>query len=148
MWSMIAGAMALLCQFRRHAGRARLAGLVVAAAFSHWLLDALVHRPEMPVAGAASARVGLALGVEAALVVAGTALFLRGSGLGRARSSAIGALSAVILVFTVVGMTVAPPPPSATATAMAASSWVTLAVVCLLFAWLGKPLESPATPAT
>jgi hypothetical protein len=39
-------------------------------------------------------------------------------------------------VFTAIGMTVAPAPPSALA--MAGSSWITLVVVCGLFAWLGR----------
>ena len=145
LWSTMAGALALRWHSRLDAGRTRLAALVAAAVSSHWLLDALVHRPEMPIAGAASTRVGLglwnqlplALAAEGALVVLGLALFLRGSRLAPGKSIAIGVLSVLILAFTVVGMTVAPPPPSATA--MAAGSGATLAVVCSLYCWLGRP---------
>jgi hypothetical protein len=144
LWSAVAGVGAWAAWARLGAARMRVAGLVAAAVFSHWLLDALVHRAEMPLLGAASPAVGfalwdrmpLALAVEGALVVLGLALFLPGSGLPRARSSAVAALSLVVLAFTMAGMTLAPPPPSALA--MAGSSLLTLLAVCALFAWLGR----------
>lgn len=143
-WAAVAAGFAAMFHSRRYPGRALLAALVAGAVFSHWLLDALVHRPELPLAGAGSVRVGLALwnslpwalGVEAALVALGLALFLRGSALARGKATAIGVLVLVVLAFTVAGMTVAPPPPSAPA--MAGTSLVTLAAVCLLFAWLDR----------
>ena len=129
----------------------RAAALIAAAVFSHWLLDALVHQPEMPLAGARSIKVGLALcqsmpaalAIESAIVVAGLWLFMPGSGLSRGKSLALAALVLLVLVFTVVGMTIAPPPPSALA--MAGSSLVTLVVVCALACWLGRlPSERQA----
>lgn len=42
-------------------GRFRSAALVGAAVFSHWLLDALVHVPELPLLGADSTKVDLGL---------------------------------------------------------------------------------------
>jgi Sec-independent protein secretion pathway component TatC len=118
--------------------------LIAAAVFSHWILDALVHRPEMPVAGSASAKVGLglwdrmpiALLIEAAIVVFGLALFLRRSNLSRQRSIALVILTSAILLFTGIGMTLTPPPPSATA--MAASSLITLIVIAALYGWIGR----------
>jgi membrane-bound metal-dependent hydrolase YbcI (DUF457 family) len=144
VWSVMAAALALAWYSRLGRARWRAAVLVAAAVFSHWLLDALVHRPEMPLAGDSSAMVGLALwdnlpvalAVEAACVALGLYLFLAGSKLARGRAIGLGALSLVILAFTVIGMTVTPPPPSALA--MAGSSLVTLAVVCALVAWLGR----------
>jgi hypothetical protein len=140
-WSMLAGTLARLA----YPGlKAASAALVAAAVFSHWLLDALVHRPEMPLAGDTSVKVGLALWgsmpvalvVEAAIVALGLFVYLPGSGLARGKLISLAALSLVILAFTAVGMTVAPPPPSAVA--MAGSSLLTLVVVCGLFAWLGR----------
>jgi hypothetical protein len=118
--------------------------LVAAAVASHWLLDALVHRPEMPLGGSASPAVGLglwdhmpaALVIEGAILVGGMFAFIPASGLSRWKSLALTLLCLAILVFTVAGMTVAPPPPSAFA--MAASSLATLLVLCVLVAWLGK----------
>jgi hypothetical protein len=46
------------------------------------------------------------------------------------------ALSLLILAFTILGMTLAPAPPSAIA--MAASSLATPIVVCALYCWLGR----------
>lgn len=129
----------------------RAAALVAVAVFSHWLLDALVHVPELPLMGEGSVKVGLAfwqnmpvaLTAEAVIVVAGLCLFLPGSSLSRARRLSLTALSLLILGFTVVGMTVAPPPPSVLT--MAGISLVTLLVVCVLICWLGRlPNERPA----
>lgn len=125
-------------------GRLRAGALLAAAVLSHWLLDLLVHRPELPLAGLASPRLGLglwdhmplALLVEGAIVLIGLGLFVPGSGLTRARSIALALLVLIVLAFTVLGMTVAPPPPSVQA--MAGSSLGTLAVLCLLAGWFGR----------
>lgn len=150
-WSVLAAAGAWAACARLGAVRARAAMFVAAAVFSHWLLDALVHRPEMPLIGATSRMVGVglwddmavALLVEAAITVFGIFLFFRGSKLSLGKSFALAALSLAMLAFTVLGMTFAPPPPSAFA--MAGSSLVTLVLVCALFAWLGRlPRERQA----
>lgn len=143
VWSALAGTTAYLCYARLNDARLRAAAFVAAAVFSHWLLDALVHVPEMPLAGAASTKVGLglwqhmpaALVVEAGIVAAGLWLFLPGADLPRARKRWLAALVLAVLAFTVAGMTLAPAPPSATA--MAASSLIAIAVICALAWWLG-----------
>ena len=143
-WSALAGIATFLWYPRLMPAKARAAALVAAAVFSHWLLDALVHAPELPIAGAGSAKVGLglwnamaaAIVVEAFIAVAGLYLFVPGASMSRARKVGLSVLCLLILVFTVAGMTVAPPPPSAAA--MAASSLATLAVICVLAGWLGR----------
>jgi len=148
-WSVLAGAAAFAAYGRLGTARIRVAALLAAAVFSHWLLDALVHRPEMPLAGAGSARVGvglwqnmpMALAVEAAIVVVGLGLFLRGCHLSRGRRAALAMLTLIVLAFTVVGMTMAPPPPSPQA--MAASSLALLVLVCALTGWLARPPGGP-----
>ena len=145
LWSALGGAAGLLAY--AHLSRAKwgAAALIFAAVFSHWVLDALVHGAELPLAGAASPRIGLglwnampiALLVEAAIVVAGLWLFMRGSALSRGRSIALGVMSLLLLAFTIVGMTIAPPPPSSVA--MAGSSLATVVGVCALACWLGRP---------
>ena len=123
----------------------RVALLVAAAVWSHWALDAIVHVAELPVAGAESTRVGLglwehmpmALGLESLLLIAGAALYVTRAGLGRGRTVGIAAVAGVTLVMTIAGMTVAPPPPSVPA--MAASSVVTLGIVCVLIYVLARP---------
>lgn len=126
------------------ASRVRAAMLVAATVFSHWLLDALVHRPELPIAGAGSATVGLALwqsmplalAIEALVLLGGLLLFLPGASFTPARKSWLATLCFLVLVFTVVGMTVAPAPPSVAA--MASSSLITTAMVCSLVYWLAR----------
>jgi hypothetical protein len=143
-WSALAAAFAWGLRRDR-----KLAVLLAAAVFSHWVLDFLVHRPELPVAGASSRALGLALWdqmplallLEATITVAGVALFLAGSGWPRARARALAGFVGVTLAFTVIGMTAAPAPPSAAA--MAATSLATLAVVCGVIAWLAR---RPAPP--
>ena len=143
-WSVVAGAAGFYWYAHLGVARWSVAAMIAAAVFSHWLLDALIHRPELPLAGASSVKLGLglwqcmptALAIEAAIVVAGLLLFVSGSTLSRGKVIALAALSVLILIFTVVGMKIAPPPPSAMA--MAGSSLVTLVVVCALFCWLGK----------
>lgn len=143
-WSALAGAAVFAGSAHPNAVRWRVAGLVAAAVLSHWLLDTLVHRAEIPLAGAGSATVGLglwesmplALTVEAAIVAVGLWLFVSGSSLARGRLAALAVLVLVALLFTALGMTIAPAPPSVAA--MAASSLITLAVVCALCLWLGR----------
>ncbi len=144
IWSVLAGAVGFASFTFLRAGRIRAAILIAAAVLSHWLLDALVHQPEMPLAGEGSPEVGMGLwnsmpvglGIEAGIVVLGLLLFMSGTTLSRRRSIMLATLCIIVLVFTIAGMTIAPPPPSARA--MAASSLVTLVVVCALAFWLGR----------
>jgi hypothetical protein len=144
VWSALAGALALWLCVRLRQGRWRAGLLVAAAVCSHWWLDALVHRSEMPLAGETSATVGLALwnrmpaalAVEAGIAALGLYLFLRGCGLARGRPVGFAVLGVLVIAFTVVGMTVAPAPSSVRA--MAVSSLTTLALVTALFVWLGR----------
>lgn len=142
-WSAAAAGMVLI--LRSGPGRSRAAALIGAAGLSHWVLDALVHRPELPLEGPGSRPVGLALwndmpaalAVESTLVLVGVACwFTFDSGSGPYRRIALGTLTAVVMIFTAIGMTVAPAPPSSIA--MAASSLATLAAICALALWLGK----------
>ncbi len=143
-WSVLAAGVTFAWLRRQTAWRMRAALLVGAAVFSHWLLDALVHVPEMPLAGAESAKVGLglwqsmpvAMAVEGMIVALGLWLFLPDAGLPRARMLGLLALCVVVFLLTIAGMTIAPPPPSVTA--MAASSLATIVVVSAVLGWLGR----------
>lgn len=81
VWSVV-GALAYLLRRQRRSWQ--VASLVGAAVFSHWLLDGLVHRPDLPLYDDAI-KVGLglwdfpvpALILEAALLFAGMWLYLR-----------------------------------------------------------------------
>jgi membrane-bound metal-dependent hydrolase YbcI (DUF457 family) len=142
-WSALAGIATFLWYPRLNQAKLSAAALVSAAVFSHWLLDALVHAPELPVVGATSTKVGLglwqtmpvALAIEAFIALAGLYLFVSGASLSRAKRLSLSVLSVLIVGATVAGMTVAPPPPSAVA--MAASSLGTIVLVSALAGWLG-----------
>ena len=144
LWAVLAGVVGYVFYSASQSVKRRVAVLVAAAVFSHWLLDALVHQPEMSLAGAKSPMLGFALWqnmpvallVEAALVGVGLYLFVPASGWSRGKCIALIVLSLVLLAFTVAGMTIAPAPPSALA--MASSSLGTVAAVCALFCWLGR----------
>jgi hypothetical protein len=111
VWSAVAGAAAFISYAHLQAAKWRAAALIATAVFSHWLLDVLVHRPELPLAGADSLKLGIelsrsmavALVAEAAIVVVGIYLFVSGSRLPRAKSVALVVMSLVVLAFTVAG---------------------------------------------
>jgi hypothetical protein len=112
-----------------YAGRrsVRAAVVLALAVLSHWLLDLLVHEPDLPLAPTGPARVGLGLWwwpvpellVELAIFAVGAALYLRVT---RARDG-VGRWGLwTLLAFLVVvhlGNTWGPPPPSAEAVAWA-----------------------------
>jgi hypothetical protein len=80
VWGLAFGAVYFAAR-RYRAGAVILGGLVV----SHWVLDFLTHRPDLPLAPGSDARVGLGLWnsvpatviVEGALFAAGVALYAR-----------------------------------------------------------------------
>jgi membrane-bound metal-dependent hydrolase YbcI (DUF457 family) len=106
----------------------RRGALVLAAGvFSHWILDFVTHRPDMPLYPGGSLLVGLGLWnslpgtlvVETAMFVAGVAIYSRTT---RARNRA-GALSwwslVGFLAVLYLGNVFGPPPPSVTAVVVA-----------------------------
>jgi membrane-bound metal-dependent hydrolase YbcI (DUF457 family) len=114
------------------------AALIIAAlVLSHWLLDFLTHRPDMPLSLGESQRVGLGLWnsvpatvvVEGLLFVAGVALYMRTTqaidSVGRWALWSLVAFLVVIYIANIFG----PPPPSG-----AAVAWTALAM-WLLVAW-------------
>lgn len=147
LWSAAATLLSYRLLARGATGRVATALWIGAAVFSHWLLDALVHVPELPLVGSASAHVGLglwrhmplALGVESLLVLLGLWLFLRGCGLSRPRRWTLATLALLALVFTILGMTVAPAPPSAQA--MAFSSLLVITLLCAAAWWSGRTAQ-------
>ena len=139
-WSVV-GFLAYRFAFRPASTRA--AAIVGAAVFSHWVLDFLVHRPDLPLYDN-TAKVGLglwnlpavALGLEAALLFGGMWLYFR---LGIARRTAM-------LVFGVVMLAIQSyvffGPPPASDKAAAATALVSYAV----FAAVIRALERKRAP--
>jgi uncharacterized membrane protein YhaH (DUF805 family) len=110
-----------------------IAGLVV----SHWVLDWLTHRPDMPLLIGGGPLVGLGLWnsipgtvvVETALFLAGVALYVRATrALDRTGTYALWGLVAFLLFISVANL-MGPPPPSSIAVA-----WVAQ-LIWLLVLW-------------
>ena len=101
-------------------GAATLVGLAV---FSHWILDFVVHRPDLPLYDD-TAKVGLGLwnrpalafGLEAALLFGGISLFLRGRAGPKVGMMIFGIVMLAIQAVVFFG----PPPTSDTAAAITA----------------------------
>jgi len=108
----------------------RSAVLLAALVVSHWLLDVIVHRPDMPVAPGMGPRLGLGmwrsvpltLAVEFTLYAAGVWLYLRAT-VARDRIGSIG-LWALLAFLAVVelGNVLGPPPPSEPAVVLSAQA--------------------------
>jgi len=120
LWSAGAGALYRLVAARSRAGSATLVGLAV---FSHWVLDFIVHRPDLPLYDN-TAKVGLgvwnlpaiAFGLEAFLLLGGVILCAR-AGLVRLTGSLVfGAVMLGVQAYIFFG----PPPVSTRAAAVTA----------------------------
>lgn len=117
------------------------------AVFSHWILDAVVHRPDLPLYDN-TAKVGLGLwnqptvafGLESLLLLGGVILYIRTRS---SRRIAAWTFAAAMLAVHTVAFFGAPPETPAMAAVMAFGSYVTFAVVA---GWLerGHRPEAPA----
>jgi hypothetical protein len=142
-WALVAAVLYFL--FRRNPGAAMVVGAVV---LSHWFLDALVHRPDLPLVPGGAARIGLGLwnSVAATLVIEGllflAALFFYLTGTRpRDRTGRIGFWA--LIAFLIVAYCAAafgPPPPSVQAVA-----WAGIAggfVTALWAYWINRHREA------
>jgi len=117
-------------------GRAPRSAVVLALCVpSHWLLDFIVHRPDMPlVPGGGRYGLGLwnslpaTLAIEFALFAAGIALYLTGTrAKDRTGTYALWSLL-LLLLLAYVGSILGPPPPNERAIAISALAlWLTVA---------------------
>jgi membrane-bound metal-dependent hydrolase YbcI (DUF457 family) len=136
VWGAAFGAVYFLA--RRDVRAAAVLALLVV---SHWFLDAVVHRPDLPLTLAGDTRVGLGLwnsipgtlAVELAMFAVGVWLYL---GATRARDRIGGAGFVAFSVFVLAiyaGAAFGPPPPSAAAIAWSdMGQWLVVA----LAAWI------------
>ena len=133
-WSIVfAGAYQLLAR----PSNTRASIIVALAVFSHWVLDLLVHRPDLPLYDN-SAKVGLGLWNAPAIELPLEALFLLGGmwlcfreHLSRAKGTFVfGALLVGVQIYSFF----APPPPSTRA--IATTAIVSYIVIALVIWWL------------
>jgi len=134
--------------------RRYVTGAIVAAAcvVSHWVLDLVVHRPDLPLTPGGSVKVGLGLWsslpatlvVELAVFGLGLALYLRAT---RARNP-VGTFGlwglTTFLIAVYLANLFGPPPPSATAIAwVGQAQWLIVA----LGYWIDRHREARPAPA-
>jgi hypothetical protein len=142
IWGVALGGAYMALRRAPFAAGATLALLVV----SHWLLDTLTHRPDMPLMPTGGSRLGLGLWnsfwgtvvVESAMFAAGLAFYIRTT---RPRSGAgvivLWSLVAFMLIIYA-GNLFSPPPPSPTILAWSAQAlWL-----LIVWAWWADRLRS------
>lgn len=137
VWSGLAAVVGWLFMARGATGRSRLACILALTVFSHFLLDVLVHVPELPIVSESSLKLGLglwqhmpsALSVELAIAAAGFVLYWRSTKISKPRMLLVGAVVAVAAVLTVAGPYIPGDPPAPVALAL--SSTCILVVVVL-----------------
>lgn len=124
--AVLVWAVLLAAGYRLLLRRSRVAAMVVGAlVVSHWLLDAIVHRPDLPLAPGAAAVIGLGawssltltLAIEVPLFALGVATYSRAT----SPADAVGRWGLVALVVFLLGVYAAnlfgAPPPSVRAIA-------------------------------
>lgn len=126
---------------------ARVAAILAASVFSHWILDFVAHRADMPLWPGSATRVGLGLwnsvpgtlALESALFAGG--VWLYASRPGAARGARFWSLIA-FLALVYAGVAFGPPPPSARAMAwVALSGWLLVPWA----AWVDRPAAAPTS---
>lgn len=112
---------ALAVPYKFIAGYGRGAFMLWVLTVSHWFLDVLSHRPDMPLSPFASAKVGLGLwnSVPATLIVE-TAIFAAGVGVYLSATTALNKKGSIgfwallaFLMFSYISAAFGPPPPNA-----------------------------------
>jgi len=133
----------VLCKLLRGVQDWTVAVWIGAAVFSHWVLDFLVHRPDLPLYDN-TAKVGLglwnypvvALSLEALLLFGGMTLYLRRtrplSAIGRLGPPIFGVLMLAIQVYIFFG------PPPASPAAAAVTALVSYVVFAAAAQWLDR----------
>jgi hypothetical protein len=148
LWSFAA---ALVCRRVFRWPGWSVASWVGIAVLSHWILDLLVHRPDLPLYDD-TAKVGLglwnypgiSLALEALVLVSGLCLYLKKTQ-GRTRVGRYGPVMFAVLMFAMqVAMLFAPLPPSSAAVATSAlAAYVAFAAVA---AWIDRQRASEGQP--
>jgi hypothetical protein len=147
VWGALFGAVYYFVRRHKDESAKRSAVVLGLLVVSHWFLDALVHRPDMPLSPGSELKVGLGLWnslpativVEGGLFLAGIYIYLRQT---RARNwRGTVPLFVLLLILTVgfFGSMLGPPPPSVKVVAyMSIVGWVFL----LLSVWADRNRSS------
>jgi hypothetical protein len=144
VWGAVFGT--LYFAVRRNARGAVILGAVVV---SHWVLDWITHRPDLPLVPGLTTVTGLGLwdsvpatiALELALIAAGAALYVRLTTPRDRRGTWVFAAWIAFLIVTQFASGFGPPPPSVTAVAASAlSMWL-----LVIWAWWADLHRTPGT---
>ena len=138
LWTALAATIGWLAVGPAAPRRTRLAIALGVAVFSHFVLDLIVHVPDLPVLGQQSPKLGLslwrdmpiALTIELALAAVALALYLHAAHLARGRALLVLGTVAVAALLTAMGPYMSGPVPPARTLAL--SSLATLVVIVVL----------------
>lgn len=154
-WSIIAGVVALWSVRGTEHDRVSAAMVVGLTVFSHWILDAIVHRPDLGLLGDAR-KIGLSLydhpvvsvALEIVILVAGAVIYARETRTHAQRTDVrLVALVAILAVVDVVA-TFGPPPPGVRVAAVFNLTVYTLAALAAFAIDRGRSVVAvPATEA-
>jgi len=147
-WSLLAF---IVCQMIPRLRGARTGWIVAAAVFSHWILDLIVHRPDLALYdsvfkmgfGLWNYRV-LSFLLEMAVLFGGAAIYLKAA----ARKPRIVVFVALLTVLQFVGTFMFPPPPTDRAEAMTALLFYFLLAAIAAWVERGQAQPRPAIVAT
>jgi membrane-bound metal-dependent hydrolase YbcI (DUF457 family) len=144
LWAAAAGIAWYTWPTRDTSRHGRAALVVALAVASHWFLDAVVHVPDLPLAGDDTRKIGLGLWnsipltftVELALLGIGLALYLTGGSRKHPVRRAWAVGFTAVLAAAYVATTLGPPPPSVEA--MGVSAIVMLLALAATGAWIDR----------
>ena len=144
LWALGA---AILCRFAFRWRGWQAALWVGAAVLSHWVIDWLVHRPDLPLYGDSVKvglglwnHIGLSLGLEVLVVVSGVWLYLKQTR-GFTSVGRYGPVVFVVLMLAIQVTSIVGPPPSPAA--VAASGLGAYLVFAAIAAWIDRQRSTP-----
>lgn len=136
--------------------RWRAFAITALAVFSHWLLDLLVHRPDLGIIGDSDTKLGLglwnypaiAMPLEIGIVIAGLAVFIWARRpLDRIGVTSLAVLALGMVVLQAVNWFAPQPAPDANLTFIAIEGLVAYAVAIGLAWWAERATRPSASPA-
>jgi uncharacterized membrane-anchored protein len=130
--------------YRMRQGSWRGAGMVMGLVLSHWVLDAVSHRPEIPIAPGLPQRVGLGLWnsllatflVEGTMWVVAVALYVRATSPRRPAGTCL--LCVVVAVLTLLWIAIPFLPPPTNLLIAEVRNLVSFSVILAAFFWLDR----------